>query len=150
MSLRINTNVFFCLFLLFLIVLTACGAGVSSPAPTKVELPEDPASAPPSFTPMGQPTSTDLPPTLTPQPATQTPTPTTASTETPAPTPEDRELTLCMGEIPWHFFIYGEPWLVNRNAMQMIYDGPIERADYEYQPIILEKLPSLADGDAEL
>jgi peptide/nickel transport system substrate-binding protein len=33
---------------------------------------------------------------------------------------------------------------------QAIYDGPIDSRSYAYQPVILKKLPSLADGDAEL
>jgi len=32
----------------------------------------------------------------------------------------------------------------------MIYDGPIDTRAYQFQPVILEKLPSLADGDAVL
>jgi len=31
-----------------------------------------------------------------------------------------------------------------------IYDGPIDARTYQFQPVILEKLPSLADGDAVL
>jgi peptide/nickel transport system substrate-binding protein len=32
--------------------------------------------------------------------------------------------------------------------MEAIYDGPIDHRNHEHQPIILEKLPSLRDGDA--
>ena len=31
---------------------------------------------------------------------------------------------------------------------EAIYDGPIDERGFDYQPVILEKLPSLADGDA--
>ena len=34
--------------------------------------------------------------------------------------------------------------------LQAIYDGPIDERSFDYQAIILEKLPSLADGDAVL
>ena len=29
-------------------------------------------------------------------------------------------------------------------------DGPIDTISYDYQPVILQKLPSLADGDAQI
>jgi peptide/nickel transport system substrate-binding protein len=40
--------------------------------------------------------------------------------------------------------------LVANSVMEAIYDGPIDHLGYGYQPVILEKLPSLADGDARL
>jgi peptide/nickel transport system substrate-binding protein len=36
------------------------------------------------------------------------------------------------------------------NILAAIYDGPIDTNGFAYQPVILEKLPSLADGDAVL
>ena len=35
-------------------------------------------------------------------------------------------------------------------VQQAVYDGPIDSRTFDYQPVILEKLPSLADGDAIL
>jgi len=35
-------------------------------------------------------------------------------------------------------------------VLEAIYDGPIDARAYQFQPVILEKLPSLADGDAAL
>jgi peptide/nickel transport system substrate-binding protein len=32
--------------------------------------------------------------------------------------------------------------------MEALYDGPIDHIDYVYQPVILQKVPSIADGDA--
>jgi peptide/nickel transport system substrate-binding protein len=34
--------------------------------------------------------------------------------------------------------------------LQTIYDGPIDSRSYDFQPVILKKLPSLEDGDAQL
>jgi peptide/nickel transport system substrate-binding protein len=36
--------------------------------------------------------------------------------------------------------------LAAQNVLQAIYDGPIDNAGFSYQPVILEKLPSLGDG----
>ena len=36
------------------------------------------------------------------------------------------------------------------SILEAIYDGPVDYVNYEYKPVILEKLPSLADGDAAL
>jgi peptide/nickel transport system substrate-binding protein len=35
-------------------------------------------------------------------------------------------------------------------VLQAVYDGPIDNRSFDYQAIILEKMPSLADGDAVL
>jgi len=39
---------------------------------------------------------------------------------------------------------------VARAIRQAIYDGPIDTINYSYHPVILQKLPSLADGDATI
>jgi peptide/nickel transport system substrate-binding protein len=38
--------------------------------------------------------------------------------------------------------------LAKQQVLEAIYDGPFDQYAYEYHPVILEKLPSLADGDA--
>ncbi|MEW6718498.1 MAG: ABC transporter substrate-binding protein, partial [Chloroflexota bacterium] len=86
-------------------------------------------------------------PTSTPSP-TKTPFPTATSSPVPSPTPEPRELTICTGSEPDTLFIYGASMYIARLIQQAIFDGPIDRPGYEYQAVILEKLPSLADGDA--
>ena len=40
--------------------------------------------------------------------------------------------------------------LAQSNIIAAIYDGPIDTNSFSYQPVILEKLPSLEDGDAIL
>jgi peptide/nickel transport system substrate-binding protein len=73
----------------------------------------------------------------------------TASTE-PSQTPEPRTLTICLGAEPDTLFIYNSSMLVANSVRQAIYDGPIDRLSYGFQPGILEKLPSLEDGDARI
>ena len=99
-------------------------------------MPVDPA------TPVAAPTL--LPPSPTPDPS-----PTPAPTLTPTPTPP-KELTICQAEEPNTLFIYGGPSRAAYNVLEAIYDGPIDTNAYQFQPTILEKLPSLADGDAAL
>lgn len=75
-------------------------------------------------------------------------TPAPQSTPTPEPEPEPRLLTICAGREPSDLFLYNEPNAVKRAILAAIYDGPIDYLDYTYQPVTLERLPSLADGDA--
>jgi peptide/nickel transport system substrate-binding protein len=70
---------------------------------------------------------------------------------TPTPRPESegpRTLVVCQGQEPDTLYIYGGSTLAARQVQQAIYDGPIDNRTFGYQPVILEKLPSLADGDA--
>lgn len=76
-----------------------------------------------------------VPPTLTPVPTS---------------TPEARTLTICLGAEPDTLFLYQSSMLVARSVLEAIYDGPIDSLGYSHQPVILEKLPSLADGDARI
>jgi len=87
--------------------------------------------------PVASPSPSPLPP-ATPMP-----------TLTPTPLPP-KELTICQAEEPNTLFIYGAPSRAAHNVLQAIYDGPIDTRSYELQPVILEKIPSLADGDATL
>lgn len=81
---------------------------------------------------------------------TLTPTISPTPTETPqsSPTPAPRTLTICLGAEPDTLFLYGGAMYVKNNVLEAIYDGPVDTISYEYQPVILEKLPSLSDGDA--
>jgi peptide/nickel transport system substrate-binding protein len=70
-------------------------------------------------------------------------------TATPEPVVEaPRTLVICMGQEPDSLYPYGTSMLAASQVLEAIYDGPIDARTYAYQPIILEKLPSLADGDA--
>lgn len=86
---------------------------------------------------------TDTVPTSTVEPGLPTP----AYTSTPLP---PRELTVCLGEQPNTLYPFGLPNAAARSVLAAIYDGPIDLLNYEYYPVILEKLPSLSAGDAEI
>jgi len=82
--------------------------------------------------------------------ATQTPEP-LPSLPTIAPTQaQPRELTVCLGEEPATLYPYGGTNAAARSVLAAIYDGPIDMVGYEYQPVILTQLPSLANGDAQI
>lgn len=71
----------------------------------------------------------------------------TEATAEPAP-PEPKTLVVCIDKEPDTLYWYGGHMTAARHVQQAIYDGPIDNTMYGYQPIILEKLPSLEDGDA--
>ncbi len=83
----------------------------------------------------------DAQPSATPVPATPTPSP------SPTP-PPPQTLTICIGEEPSSLYPYGTLSSAGREVLAAVFDGPIDIHDYSYHPVILEKLPSLADGDA--
>ncbi|MCP4538396.1 MAG: peptide ABC transporter substrate-binding protein [Chloroflexi bacterium] len=83
--------------------------------------------------------------TLAPTPTVVTPVPT--NTATPVP---PKEFTICQAAEPNTLFIYGGPSRAAHNVLEAIYDGPVDSHSYQFQPVILEKLPNLADGDATL
>ncbi|MBU0704623.1 MAG: peptide ABC transporter substrate-binding protein [Chloroflexi bacterium] len=71
-------------------------------------------------------------------------------TEVPADTPEPappRELVICQALEPNTLFVYGSPSRAARNVLEAVYDGPIDTRAYQFQPVILAKLPALDDGD---
>ncbi len=72
-------------------------------------------------------------------------------TATPSPTPlPPRVLTICVGQEPTSLFPYADDSRAARVIRQAIYDGPIDRANGQASPVILERLPSLANGDVQL
>src|SRR5215211_7814559 len=72
--------------------------------------------------------------------------PSATLTTTPAP----RVLKICLGEEPNTLYPYGNLNSSARSVLSAIYDGPMDVAEYGYEPIILEKIPSLEDGDAQV
>jgi peptide/nickel transport system substrate-binding protein len=87
-------------------------------------------------------------PEATTAPTTTAQTLTPQATPTLSPEPPQSILNVCAGSEPADLFLYNEATPVKRLIFSAIYDGPIDYVDYDYQPVILEKLPSLADGDA--
>ncbi len=77
------------------------------------------------------------------------------STATPeifaTPTPETPKLlTICLGQEPSSLYIYKGNSQGMWSVLEAIYDGPIDTREYQSIPVILEKIPSIADGDAVL
>ena len=66
------------------------------------------------------------------------------------PTPASRILNICLGGEPNSLYLYGSPNSPARSVLSAIYDGPIDIVEYAYEPIILEKIPNLDDGDAQI
>lgn len=76
-------------------------------------------------------------------------------TPSPAPPsslpPETKDLTVCLVGEPDTLYLYGGSGLpATRHVMEALYDGPVDHSNYGHQPVILEKLPSIADDEAEI
>jgi peptide/nickel transport system substrate-binding protein len=85
-------------------------------------------------------------PTSTPVAATVSPT-----LPPPTATPVPRVLNVCLGQEPSSLYIYaGSRSQAMWSVLEAIYDGPIDYVNYAYKPVIVEKVPSMADGDAKL
>ena len=73
---------------------------------------------------------------------------------TPTPEPSGpRTLVICQGAEPGTLYMYGPSFLSMAHIHEAIADGEWKAFDtnsFAYQPILLEKLPNLADGDATL
>lgn len=58
-----------------------------------------------------------------------------------------KELTLCLGYEPNTLYPYAQPNPAAQSILATIYELPIISASYGYQAGILQKVPSIADGD---
>ena len=87
---------------------------------------------------LGSPTSSaELTPTDVPQPT---------ATQPVAPPP--RVLSVCLGQEPSSLFLYGDTTSAAQSIRQAIYDGPFDIFNYELVPVILQRMPSIENGDA--
>jgi peptide/nickel transport system substrate-binding protein len=75
------------------------------------------------------------------------PTQVVTATSAPTPSPQPAPLVICQETEPETLYLYGGSTAA-RHVWEAIYDGPIDHREYGFQPVILEKLPSLQDGDA--
>jgi peptide/nickel transport system substrate-binding protein len=77
---------------------------------------------------------------------------TATPTRTPRPTPQGpKRLTICVVGEPDTLYLYGDSQIeATQHVMEALYDGPVDYRDYVYSPVILQKLPSLDDGDATI
>jgi len=94
--------------------------------------------------------SRSVPVTVTAPAETVVVTATPSASPSPSPPPTgSTSLHVCVVGEPDTLYLYGGSQLpATRHVMEALYDGPIDYRDYTYQPVILEKLPRLADGDA--
>jgi len=86
-------------------------------------------------------------------PQTPTASPDVAPNTEPAPTEESLaqpSLTVCLGQEPNSLYPFGGLNDAAKNVLAAVYDGPIDMVGYEYQPVILTKIPSLENGDAQI
>jgi peptide/nickel transport system substrate-binding protein len=77
------------------------------------------------------------------------------ATPTPQPTPSatpvpPRKLTVCLGQEPVSLYPVDNPSMAARSVLAAIYDGPIDTNSYGYQAVILQGIPSIKNGDAQL
>ncbi len=90
--------------------------------------------------------------TESPVEATETLPATTAASPSPAPSPTPtampRILTICLGQEPATLYIYGGASRAMWSVLEAVYDGPVDTRGFVAQPVILQKIPTLADGDA--
>ncbi|MBI3915342.1 MAG: peptide ABC transporter substrate-binding protein [Chloroflexi bacterium] len=61
-----------------------------------------------------------------------------------------KSLTICMGAEPETLLPGGTTRLAAAHVLEALMDGPMDNRDYDYQPVILEKLPNVKDGDAKV
>ena len=91
------------------------------------------------------PTTTATPDlTLAPSPPANTPV-----AEIPTAEPV-RTLTVCLAQEPASLYYYGDASTAALTVYEAVYDGPIDIKHYEALPVILNKMPAMADGDAQL
>ena len=84
--------------------------------------------------------------------STQIETPTAPVTPVPSSTatPESRSLTICLGQEPNTLYPLGDLNSAARSVLAAVNDGPIDMVGYDYQPVIITRLPSFENGDAEI
>jgi peptide/nickel transport system substrate-binding protein len=73
-------------------------------------------------------------------------------TATPAPVQPTaaapRTLVICMGQEPDTLFLLAGSMLADTQVQQAFYDDVYETNTFAYQPVLLEKIPNITDGDA--
>lgn len=83
-----------------------------------------------------------------------TPVPSVEPSQTPippTPTPIPSVLNVCIGQEPESLYLYsGTRNQSTWSVLEGLYDGPIDYVKYEYIPVILTKIPSLQEGDAQI
>ncbi len=115
-----------------LCLLSACGS--PAPLPTLVPTRAADSSVAPDATAAGFPT---LPATVLP-------------TAPPTPTPVPIDLVICQTDEPLSLYLYGDDVAARAGILDALYDGPLDVVNYELRPVILEDLPTVANGGLRL
>lgn len=68
--------------------------------------------------------------------------------DAPTEKPEDSTLVICIPEEPETLHPLTATSSAANLILQTIYDGPFDLVSYNLEPVILQRVPSLADGDA--
>lgn len=128
------------ILLILLGALVACRQDEAAQQNTSVNTP--PAVA------EGTPETVDTEPTEAVSP---TPEPTLEPTPTITPTPiPPKDLIVCVGSEPGSLYLYGDASPGAVAVRHALYESPYSSLNYDYQPLALEQMPSLADGTARL
>ncbi|MBI3535971.1 MAG: peptide ABC transporter substrate-binding protein, partial [Chloroflexi bacterium] len=61
-----------------------------------------------------------------------------------------KTLVVCMAQEPESLYQYGTSMFVGTLVLEAVRDTLADNYDYDFQPVVLQKLPSLKDGDAKL
>ncbi|HET7010061.1 MAG TPA: ABC transporter substrate-binding protein [Anaerolineales bacterium] len=75
---------------------------------------------------------------------------TTPSATAPVLPPEPSLLVVCLGQAPSSLYLYDALTPEAQTVLQAVYDGPFDILGYTYEPVILEDLPTPANGAARL
>lgn len=59
-------------------------------------------------------------------------------------------LVVCLRDEPESLYLYADGGPEANAILEAVYDGPIDSRSYSLQPVVVEKIPSLADGDARI
>jgi len=65
----------------------------------------------------------------------------------PTPVPPPNTLIVCTAEEPESLFVYSAHGASAEAVLAALYDGPVDTAAFGHQPVLLTKLPTVADGD---
>lgn len=132
-------HLFWVVLATLLLSLTACNP--APPSPQATGLPVDGTQQ--------AVTSTLVASASAPAPGTPVP-PTLLPTATPSPTPTPITLVVCQPGEPTSLYRYSADPSHRAAIFEALFDGPIDLVGYAAQPVLLEKLPTVADGSATL
>ena len=88
--------------------------------------------------------------TNTPQPDITVPQPSATVSPTVEPPSQSKYLTICLGQEPNTLYPYGNPNSAARSVLAALYDGPVDVFLDGYQPVILQTIPTIENGDAQI